>query len=239
MTNTLMNSENLAPANGEANDNLQNNSGDNTQPENAEPRNGSGRRHYRKDNRLIADLKRTLTQKNIKNSRLQSEIDKYKADLERGYLIVPLGDDSRAVKHLRLNKADKKTITAAIWQREFEKYELGLDISELEMRISQIASAKTSSYRDKLSKKKKEKNENDLVKRIVGALDKASKNGSKDIVSQMQQQAQSGDKNEAYQSLKSFLAQEVKTVAKKLGKSSELEHNVIGRVFEKLSVSQS
>ena len=239
MENTNYSPENLESTNGEVNDNLQNNSGENTQSENVEPRNGSGRRHYRKDNRLIADLKRTLTQKNIKNSRLQSEIEKYKADLQRGYLIVPLGDDSRTVKHLKLNKADKKTITAAIWQREFEKYELDLDKSELEMKISQIASAKTSSYRDKLSKKKKEKNENDLVKRIVGALDKASKNGSKDIVSQMQQQAQSGNRNEAYHSLKSFLAQEVKTVAKKLDKSSELENNVIERVFEKLSVSQS
>lgn len=239
MTDFLTTPEELDPTNGSEIKNLQNNSEENKQPENAETNNGSGRRHFKKDNSLIAGLKRTKTQKVGKDKRLSDEIDSLKADLARGYLIVQLVEDSEKLKHVQLDVSDKEMIKSAIAEKEYEKYELGLDIGEIDMKIRTLASAKTSSFKKKLSKKKQDKNENDMVKKIDSALDKASKNGSKEIISKIQQQVQTGNKNDAYDSLKSFLSQQVKTVAKKLDKDEKLEKNVLDRVIDKLSASQS
>ncbi|MCZ7616617.1 MAG: hypothetical protein PHY57_10940 [Ignavibacterium sp.] len=199
----------------------------------------TGRRHYKKDNLTIAGLKRIQNQKRKKVSRLTQENSKMKADLDRGYLIVPLAEGSENVKHIKLNKSDREIIEAAIAYNEFDKYETGLDIGEIEQRIIDLASRKKSSYKDKLSKKKANLKESELVKRVDKELDKASKNGSKEIVSRIQQQVQSGNKNDAYNSLKSFLSQQVKTVAKKLDKDEKLEKNVLDRVIDKLSAAQS
>lgn len=197
------------------------------------------RRHYKKDNLQIAGLKRIKDQKVRKDKRLGDEIDSLKSDLARGYLIVQLVEDSEKMKHVQLDVSDKEMIKSAIAEKEYEKYELGLDIGEIDMKIRTLASAKKSSFQNKLSKKKQDKNENDMVKRINSALDKASKNGSKEIVSKIKQQVQSGKKDDAYDSLKSFLSQQVKPVAKKLDKDSKLEKNVLDRVIDKLSSSQS
>ena len=241
MTDILVTPEELDPTNGEENNNnnLQNNSEENTQPENAETNNGSGRKHYRKDNRRIADLKRTKTQKEKRDKRLGDEIDSLKADLARGYLIVQLVENSEKVKHVQLDVSDKEIIRSAIAEKEYKKYELGLDIGEIDMKIRELAVAKKSSYKARLSKKKTSKKEDDLVKRVIKELDEASKNGGKVIVDRIQQEAQAGNKDDAYDSLKSFLSQEVKTVSKKLSKSSELEQKVLERVLDKLNTSES
>lgn len=201
----------------------------------------AGRRHYRKDNTRIANLKNTKLQKQKKLARLISERDSKKADRDRGYINVPLNDDSdtQRVKQVQLDPSDKEMLRSVIAEREYEIYELGLDIDELELKIKNLATAKKSSFKKKLSKKKQDKNENDMVKRIDSALDKASKNGSKEIVSKIKQQVRSGKKDDAYDSLKSFLSQQVKPVAKKLDKDAKLEKNVLDKVIEKLSTSQS
>lgn len=199
----------------------------------------TGRRHFRKDNRRIADLKRTKTQKEKKSERLQSEIDSHQADIDRGYLIVKLGDDSERVKHVQLDVSDKAIIKSVISEKAYEKFELSLDISEIDSKIRELAAAKRSSYKDRLSKKKAGKIENDLVKRVVKELGEASKNGGKEIVSNIHQQVQSGKKDVAYDSLKFFLSQQVKPVAKKLFKDAKLEKNVLDKVIEKLNTSQS
>lgn len=221
------------------NNNLQNNSEEKEQPENADTGNGSGRRHYRKDNRHIANLKNTKALKLKKMERLTSERDGKKADLDRGYISVQLGDDPDRVKRVSLDSTDKEMIKSVIAEKDYEVYELGLEIADIDLKICALATAKKSSFKNKLSKKKQDKNESDLVKKIGSTLDNASKNGSKEIVSQLQQQAQSGNKNDAYKSLKSFLSQQLKTVAKKLDKDEKLEKNVLDRVLDKLSVSQS
>ena len=226
----------LNPTNGNENiSKLQNNSEEEKQPENTETNNEAGRRHYRKDNRRMADFKRTKTQKEKKSNRLGTEIDSKKADLDRGYLIVQLGEDPERVKHVQLDFSDKEMIRSVIAEKEFEKYELGLDISEIDLKIRELAAAKKSSYRDKLNKKKADKIENDIVRRVIKELNGASKNGTKTTVSQIQNQAQSGKTKEAHDSLKSFLSQKVKTVAKKLDKDEKLEKNVLERVLDKLS----
>ena len=198
----------------------------------------TGRRHYKKNNLLIAGLKRTKTQKVGKDKRLGDEIDSLKADLARGYLIVHLGEDSTRVKHVQLDVSDKKVIKSVIAKKEFERYELGLDIGEIDSKIRDLASAKQSTYKDKLSKKKASKNEDDLVKRVIKEMDAAAKNGGKEIVSRIQKEVQAGNKDDAYKSLKSFLSENVKTVSRKLNKSKELESSVLGRVLDKQSSAQ-
>jgi hypothetical protein len=198
----------------------------------------TGRRHYKKDNLLIAGHKRTQKQKQKKVDRLTKENSKMKADLDRGYLIVPLAEGSDSMKHVKLNKSDKKIIEATIAYNEFDKYETGLDLGEIEQRIIDLASRKKSSYKDKLSKKKANLKESELVNRIDRELDKASKNGSKEIVSRIQQEVQAGNRADAYKSLKSFLSANVKTVSRKLSKSKELESSVLARVLDKQSSAQ-
>jgi hypothetical protein len=239
MTDILITPDELDPTNGDENNNLQNNSEENTQPENAETSNGSGRRHYRRDNKQIASLKNIKSRKQEKLARLTRERDGKKADLERGYINVQLGDDSERVKQVGLEPSDKEMIRSVIAEKEYEIYELGLDIDEIDVKIRALATAKKSSFKKKLSKKKQDKNENDMVKRIDSELDKASKNGSTEIVSKIKQQVRSGKKDDAYDSLKSFLSQKVKPVAKKLDKDAKLEKNVLDKVIEKLSTSQS
>jgi len=201
----------------------------------------TGRKHYRKDNTRIANLNTTKLQKQKKLARLIRERDSKKADRDRGYINVPLNDDAdtKRVKQVQLDPSDKEMLRSVIAEKEYEIYELGLDIDEIDVKIRALATAKTSSFQNRLNKKKQDKNENDMVKRIDSALDKASKNGSKEIVSKIKQQVQSGKKDDAYDSLKSFLSQQVKPVAKKLDKDSKLEKNVLDRVIDKLSSSQS
>ena len=241
MENANFSHEHLEPTNGEEKSNLQNNSEASTQPENAETNNGSGRKHYRRDNRRIANLKNVKSRKQEKMARLTSERDSKKADLDRGYMIISLNNDSdtQRVKHVPLDPSDKEMLRSVIAEREYDMYELGLDLDELELKIKNLAAAKKTSFKDKLSKSKRVKKENDLVKRVEGELIEAQKNDSKKIVSQIQQQAQSGNKNGAYDSLKFFLSQEVKTVAKKLDKDAKLEKTVLDKVIDKLSTSQS
>ncbi|HOJ07776.1 MAG: hypothetical protein HND40_15975 [Ignavibacteriota bacterium] len=240
MTDVIANPEELNPTNGERNnENLQNNSGESTQPENAETKNGSGRRHYRKDNKIIANFKRTRDQKKQKEERLNKEIADKKADLDRGYLIVPLGDDTEKVKHVTLDITDKEIIKAVIEEKKLEKFDVEQEIKKIDNDILILASAKRSTNRNKLNKKKAYLKESELVKRIDKELDKASKNGSKDLVSKIEQQVKEGKTVKAYESLKSFLSQEVKTVSKKLSKSSQLEQKVLERVLDKLNTSES
>jgi len=297
MENADFSHKHLEPTNGEENSNLQNNSEENTQPENVEKQipkhfsglsdiipdeeeielrrqeedrelwermneedeinsggsdeektdvgqqlnQSTGRKHYRKDNTRIANLNTTKLQKQKKLARLIRERDSKKADRDRGYINVPLNDDAdtKRVKQVQLDPSDKEMLRSVIAEKEYEIYELGLDIDEIDVKIRALATAKTSSFQNRLNKKKQDKNENDMVKRIDSALDKASKNGSKEIVSKIKQQVQSGKKDDAYDSLKSFLSQQVKPVAKKLDKDSKLEKNVLDRVIDKLSSSQS
>jgi len=199
----------------------------------------NGKRHNKKDNKKISDLKRVQNQKQKKLDRLTQEISKQKADLDRGYLIVPLAEGSEKVKHVKLNKSDRGIIEAAIAYSEYDKLETGLDIGEIEQKIIDLASRKKSSYKDRLNKKKANLKESELVKRIDKELDKASKNGSRELVSRIEQQVKEGKTSAAYESLKSFLSTEVKTVSKKLSKSSELEQKVLERVLDKLNISES
>lgn len=222
------------------NENLQNHSEENIQATGDETTaKSNGRRHYRKNNKTIANLNLTRDQKKQKEERLSKEIADKKADLDRGYLIVQLGEDSERVKHVQLDAPDKEIIRSVIAEKEYEKYELGLDIGDIELKICDLAAAKKSSYKDKLSKRKAGKMENDLVRRVNKELDKASQNGSKELVSKIEQQVKEGKTGAAYDSLKSFLSQEVKTVSKKLNKSSELEQKVLERVLDKLNTSES
>jgi hypothetical protein len=220
------------------NNNLQNNSEEGTQPENTETDNGPGRRHSRKGNRRLANLNTTKAQKQKKMARLTSERDGKKADLDRGYINVQIGDDSERVKRVSLDSSDKEVIKSVIAEKSLEIYELGLDISEIDLKIRDLAIAKKSSYNNKLSKKKAGKTEDDLVKRVSKELDKASQSGNKEIVSQIQQDVQAGNKSDAYKSLKSFLSENVKTVSRKLSKSKELETKVLDRVLDKQTPTQ-
>lgn len=209
----------------------------NSNANNDEVNNGTGRKHYRRDNRRIANLKNVKSRKQEKMARLTSERDSKKADLDRGYMIISLNDDSdtQRVKHVPLDPSDKEMLKSVIAEREYDMYELGLDIEELELKIKNLAAAKKTSFKDKLSKSKRVKKENDLVKRVEGELIEASKNGSNQIVSHILQQVQSGNKNDAYNSLKSFLSQQVKTVAKQFDKDEKLEKIVLDRILESYS----
>lgn len=232
--------EDLDPKDGiENKENLQNNSEENTKSENEDTNSSAGRKHYRKDNRRIANLKNTKSRKQEKLARLNGERDTKKADLDRGYLIVQLGDDSERVKHVPLDASDKEMIRSVIAEKEFEIYELGLDIDEIDLKLRELAAAKKTSFKDRLSKKRQVKKEDDLVDRVGRELNKASQNGDEKIISEIQQQVKSGKKNEAYDSLKSFLSEQVKPVAKKLDKSEQLEKKVLDRVLEKLSKVQA
>ena len=201
---------------------------------------GSGRRHYRKDNKRIANLKNVKSQKQEKLKRLIDERDAKKADLERSYLIVSLdnGSNEERVKHIPLDSSDKEMIRSVIAERELEIFELGLDIDEIDLKIRELAAVKKSSFREKLSKKKQTKKEDNLVKRVSKELDEAAKDGSNETVNIIKEQIQSGKKNEAFKSLKSFLSEKVKTVAGRLDKSEELEKNVLTRVIEELELEK-
>jgi len=223
-------------------ENPENDSEENQEQEETETNAKGKKRYSKRNNKRIANLKRTKGQKEKKLARLESERDTKKADVSRGYLIVHLNDDESDTehsKHVQLNTSDKEVIRAVIAEKDFEIYELGLDIGEIDSKIRDLASAKKSSYKDRLSKKRKTKNEDDLVKRVDKELSKTSTNGGAEIISEIQKQIQSGKKNEAYYSLKAFLSEQVKTVAKKLDKSEQLEKNVLDRVIENISKVQS
>ena len=239
-TNNLLleNTGNHNSTNEKDSQNLKSNSEESTQPKNEETNNGSGRKHQKKDNRRIANLKRTKSQKERKSERLVFEIDSHKADIDRGYLIVQLGDDSEKIKHVQLEISDREMIRSVIAEKEYIKYELSLDIAEIDLKIRELASAKKTSYKDKLNRIRQEKKENDLVKRVSKELDSVGKSGSNEVVLSIKDQLVAGNKTEAYKSLKSFLSQEVNPVAKKLSKSKVLEKNVLKRVLDKLAPVQ-
>lgn len=199
----------------------------------------AGRRHLRKDNRKISDLKRTQKQKQKKQERLVNEINKLKADLDRGYLMVPLAEGSDNVKHVKLNKSDREIIEAAVAYKEYDNYETGLDIGEIEQKIIDLATKKKSSYKDKLNRLKKDSTQDKLVKQISKSLDRAKANGSAALVKSIQSELEAGKKNEAYKSLKSFLSKNLKTVSKRLSKSAEMEQKVLDRVLDKITPSES
>ncbi|GIK21746.1 MAG: hypothetical protein BroJett005_11600 [Ignavibacteriota bacterium] len=199
----------------------------------------AGRRHLRKDNRKISDLKRTQKQKQKKQERLVNEINKLKADLDRGYLMVPLAEGSDNMKHVKLNKSDREIIEAAVAYKEYDNYETGLDIGEIEQKIIDLATKKKSSYKDKLNKLKKDSTQDKLIKQISKSLDGAKANGSAAMVKSIQSELEAGKKNEAYKSLKSFLSKNLKTVSKKLSKSAEMEQKVLDRVLDKITPSES
>ncbi len=237
MENTNNSPEELNPTNGnENNDNLQNNSEENNNHKSNS--NGKGKkRYYKGNNRKLANLNRTKSLKKQKQERLISEIETLKADLNRGYIIV--ADEEGQTRHKPLDVADKKVISSKISELDFERFMLTFEIADLDEDIRNLAGVKKSSITDKKSKIRRSKNEDNLVQCVSKALIKASENGSEEKISKIKQQIQSGQKNAAYNSLKSFLSEEVKPVAKKLNKSVELEKNVIERVLDKLVPEQS
>jgi hypothetical protein len=202
---------------------------------------GKTRRHSRRDNKKIASLKTVKSRKQEKLDRLKSERDAKKADLERGYLIVSLGDESKPerVKHMQLDVSDKEVIKAVIAEKDLEIYELEEEIESINVKMAGMASLKKESYRHRLNKRKQTKTESNLVVRVDKELNAALKNGNSDKVLEIRQNIQSGKTIEAYKSLKSFLSEEVKPISKKLDKSVELEKVVLERVLEKLGNSLS
>ncbi len=220
----------------------ENHSEENQEQEDPET-NAKGKKRYNKrNNKRIANLKRTKVQKEKKLARLISERNTKKADIDRGYLIVHLNDDESDTehsKHVRLNGADKEVIKAVIAEREDEIFDLNEEIEKIDADLLALATVRKSSARDRLGKKKQTKKEDDLVDRVGRELNKASNNGDEKIISEIQQQVQSGHNNDAYYSLKAFLSEQVKTVAKKLDKSEQLEKKVLDRVLENISKAQS
>lgn len=194
-------------------------------------------RDYRGSNKKLAGFVRVRSQKQGKYERLVSEMDDLKADLKRGYRIVT--NDEGSVNHIPITSSENMVISFKISDLDFERFMLRFEIADLDQAIKQLASRKRTNRITKKKKVARSKQEDKLVKQVTSAMTKASKNGSTEIVSQIQQQAQAGKDNEAYDSLKSFLSQKVKTVSKKLSKSPELEKNVLGKVIDKLSPSES
>jgi hypothetical protein len=197
------------------------------------------RRYNKKNNRRIANLKRVKDQKKQKLASLKSKRDVKKADKTRGYLVVSLGNNTKHNKQVKLDAVDKEVLTSGIYDLEVEIYELEGDIKNVKDQISSLANAKASSSKDKLSKMKENKKVNDLVARIDRELTKAAKNGNAQIISEIRLQAHTGNTNKAYESIKSFLSENVETVSKQLDKSSQLQDSVLNKIIEKISKVQS
>jgi hypothetical protein len=194
-------------------------------------------RDYKGSNRKLAGLRRTKSQKQKKYDRLVSEMNDLKAEQKRGYRIVENADGQ--IKHNPIESSERLVISFKISDLDYERFMLRIEIQILDQKIKSLASRKRSNSITKKEKAVRSKQENDLVGRVSKELTEASKNGSKEIVTEIQHQIQSGKRNEAYKSLKSFLSEEVKPVAKKLNKSTEMEKNVLERVLDKLSPAQS
>lgn len=236
MSDIIVTPDDLDPKDENINkENLQNNSDQSNQPTDSNS-NATGRKHYRGDNKMISNLKTVKKQKENKVARLTRERDKQKDDLNRGYIIVPL-DDQRS-KHVKIDTTDKSIIASSIAEKEFEIYELGLDIEEIKMKIQDLATAKKSNFKGKLSKKKQSIKDDKTLKQINGKLTEALNNGSKSVINNIQEQYNSGNKIDAYYSLKEFLSQELKSVAKQLNKSPEREKEMLDRVLDKLSKAE-
>jgi len=203
----------------------------------ADPKSNNEVRDYKGSKKKLANRTTVRDQKQKKYIRLVSEMNEYKAELKRGYRIVE--NDDGQVRHVSLTSAEKDVISFKISDLDYERFMLRIEIQGLDQKISQIATKKLKINRTKKNKAAKSIKEDKLVQRVNRELSEAAKNGSKKIVSQIQQQVQSGNKNDAYDSLKSFLSLQVKTVAKKLDKDEKLEKIVLERVIDKLSASQS
>lgn len=222
----------------------ENNSEENQQQETTDNAAKGKRKYSKKNNRRIANLKNTKSLKKRKLARLKDERSSKKAAIRRGYLISNLNnneEDSNPEhnKHVTLDPADKEILCSGITELDLDIYDLEQEVKKVNNQMFSLASAKTSTNRDKLNKKKESKKVDDLVDRVSRELTKASKNGSTGIISKIQLQAQTGNKNEAFETIKSFLADQVKTVSKKLDNSKQLQDNVLNRVIEKLSKVQS
>jgi len=215
----------------------------NAEENNNQETNGTEKRRYNKrNNKRIANLKRAKEQKEKKKDRLGSERDAKKADISRGYLIVHLNDDesdTEHTKHVPLDVADKEIIKAVIAEREEEIFDLKEEIEKIDNDIKVLASVRKSSARNRLGKKIQTKQEKKLVEQIDKALTKASGNGKQELVSEIESQIKKGDNSKAYNSLKAFLSEQVKPVAKKLDKSEEFEKSVLNKVIENITKAQS
>jgi hypothetical protein len=86
-----------------------------------------------------------------------------------------------------------------------------------------------------LNDKKTAKKVNGFVTRIQNGLKESNKNGANNGLVEMQTKIKESGRNEAYRSLKNFLGTELQPVAKKLGKSAQLEETVLNKVLDKLT----
>jgi hypothetical protein len=237
MENKNNSPEELDPTNeNENNESLQTDSEENNNNE-SNSNGKSKKRYYKGNNRKLANLRRTKSLKKQKQTRLISEIETLKADLKRGYFIVETEEGQ--TRHKPLDVADKKVISSKISELDYESFLLTFEIGDIDENIRDLASVKKSNITDKKNKVRRSKQEDDLVDRVGRELNKASTNDGAEVISAIQQQVKSGKKNEAYDSLKSFLSEQVKPVAKKLDKSEQLEKKVLDRVLEKLSKAQA
>lgn len=193
-------------------------------------------RHNKRSNSKIANNKTVKDRKSERLSRLTSEVSAKKADLDRGYLIVPVDDSIQdgKVKHLQLDSTSKMIIKSVIAEKELEIYDLKKEIEDIDAELKTLASTKTGSMKDKLKRRKKEDKENKIQSRIDTEVGKAAGNGTGLLIQEIKNQMTEGKKDEAYASLKKFLSQEIKPIAKQLDQDKELEKKIIIRTLEKL-----
>jgi hypothetical protein len=217
---------------------VQNIAGDNLPSSNSEKGSVSNRRNYRRTGKKIANIITVNSKKAIKLERLISERAEKKAVLDRGYFIVSDKENAGRNKHVMLTTADKEVLRSKIAEIDFELYGLKTEIADNNQQIQSLATIKKSSYRDKLNREKKNKEQDKLVIRAVDGISEiVSDNGSKEEIAKIQKQALENRK-EAYQSLKNFLNQKLTPIAKKINKTSEQEEKTLDKLLVKISSIQ-
>lgn len=185
----------------------------------------------------LASLRRSKSQKQLKYNRLVKEMRSLKADQKRGYRIVENKDGQKV--HIPIDSTEDLILSLQISERDRERFNLRYEIRDIDQDIKSLANKKLSNSKLEKERARMSEQQHNLVKRIMGELDKASKNGTSARVAEIRSQATNGSKDIAAALLKSFLSDNVQTVFKKLSKSDELEKNVMERVLDKLNSVQS
>ncbi len=202
--------------------------------ENGDGNDQSTPRYVKKNNKKIATKRNSMVSKNGKLDRLEKELEGLQSDLKRGYRIEK-DDDEGTTQHIPILGSERNVIDAQIQDLKIQIFDLKEEIAELDNEISMLSTNKSSSLKGKLNDRKTAKKVNAFVTRIQSGLKGSNTNGANNGLVEMQTKIKESGRNEAYRSLKNFLGKELQPVAKKLGKSSQLEETVLNKVLDKLT----
>lgn len=244
LNNSTMN-QNLNESNSSKSD--ESTSFNNAQIENSSSNSGlnandreSQSRHYKKNNKRIAEKRNVKQRKEEKRDRLEGEREAKKADLNRGYRIVEVEDEEGETsnKHFPIDGTERAFIESGIADLDNQIYDVKTEIELLEQEIKDLSQSKKSSLKSKLKNKKRDKKISKALKSAERFVKKSSENGQKQVIDDIKYKAQSNKDQEAYQSLLQFLRSEPSPIKRTVSKDPELEDAVIEKLLNKINNGQ-